>query len=147
MRRLLALAVCLSLSGCTLNDCCSAEIVHEGITETDAEGTPTGAVDARDWALAAGSDGGPVPDGVAVWPAFPNPAVGEAVVRFSVPSAQRVTARLFTQRDRPQAEILDAEMAAGTHELRIPAPPDPGLYRLVIEGEGWSSQGDLQFGR
>ncbi len=61
--------------------------------------------------------------------AFPNPARGETVFRFAVPSTDHVTLRVYNVAGQRVATLIDARLPAGEHSAMFRFPGlAPGMY-------------------
>ena len=67
----------------------------------------------------------------------PNPVFGAATFRFELPAAGHSRLVLFDIAGREVARLIDADMAAGSHEVRIEAKRlAPGLLFARLEAAG-----------
>jgi hypothetical protein len=61
--------------------------------------------------------------------AFPNPARGETVFRFAVPTSDHVTLRVYNVAGQRVATLIDARLPAGEHSALYRFPGlAPGMY-------------------
>ncbi|MCB2212911.1 T9SS type A sorting domain-containing protein [bacterium] len=79
----------------------------------------------------------PEPHSIDVYPAFPNPFNGKALVRLAVATEQQVEARVYNVLGRLVATPLQrSALRAGFHSMTIVADGwASGTYVLVVEGE------------
>lgn len=83
------------------------------------------------------------PAALALEPSRPNPSRGGAAIRFSMPSAGRVSLAIYDLSGRRVRTLLDAALGAGEHEARWDgrdgsgAPDRAGVYwvRLAMDGK------------
>lgn len=69
--------------------------------------------------------------------AFPNPAVGDATVRFSLDRSQRVRITLYDVLGRQVAVVAEGAFGAGEATVPVPTSTLPsGVYVLRLAGEG-----------
>lgn len=81
---------------------------------------------------------------LALMPAVPNPTRGSARIAFQVPAAGQATLRIFDQRGRLVATLLDEHLAAGVYETawsghdKSGRPVAAGIYftRLDVDAGG-----------
>jgi murein DD-endopeptidase MepM/ murein hydrolase activator NlpD len=79
---------------------------------------------------------------------YPNPAVGEALVSFSLPRADRVRLSVFDPAGRLVRQLLDADLPEGAHSVRwdgrdangVGVPSGTYLYRLASPPAGIRSE-------
>ncbi len=79
------------------------------------------------------------PTAFALYQSYPNPARGEVVFSFALPSAANATLELYDIRGRKIATILDEEKAPGIHKVRYDGEMADGVYlyryRLTADNE------------
>lgn len=72
--------------------------------------------------------------------AYPNPAVGAARIRFSLPEAGAVSVAIFDAAGRQVSLLADRPFSAGSHELEWPAATSrsAGVYFVRLRGDGFA---------
>jgi hypothetical protein len=72
---------------------------------------------------------------------IPNPSAGQALIRYTLPAAARVTLAAYDVQGRRVATWLDHEpQSAGTHEVAVRASAwRPGMYLYRLEAGGRSA--------
>ncbi len=98
--------------------------------------------DFSDGAFSVGTTGtgsGDVPEeptSAALLPAYPNPSTGSVVIPFRLPSRQWVALRVYDLLGREVRVLLDGEVGAGLHEVRLDARGlAGGVYLVKMEAE------------
>lgn len=80
------------------------------------------------------------PSAFNLYPAFPNPFNAEAVIRFALPSAERVVVKLFDLRGRELQTLIDDRRPAGLHETVIDAADyASGVYFVRLQAGRFSA--------
>jgi hypothetical protein len=83
------------------------------------------------------------PEQVRLTPPFPNPARQQATVRYEVPSAAKVTLRVFDVLGREVTTLTQKRVDAGRHSERLSTTDlAPGTYlvRLTADGQNQTQQ-------
>jgi len=131
------------------------------ITPTDPNGTIVGAADPSDWGCLGGQPhaSGGVPTGpptqFCLGPAYPNPASGSVVLRFSVPRASQASITVYGQKHGPHSAFVvralaEQMFAAGEYSFQWDGNDDqgarvpPGLYRAVLTTPDGMICGDIE---
>jgi hypothetical protein len=88
--------------------------------------------------LPTSGEPGAAPAAFALAPNYPNPFAASTTIRYALPEAASVTLTIYDLLGRPVRTLVDAEQAAGTHEVRwdgtaasgAPSAAGVYLYRL-----------------
>jgi hypothetical protein len=80
---------------------------------------------------------------------IPNPSAGQALIRYTLPAAARVTLAAYDVQGRRVATWLDHEpQSAGTHEVAVRASAwRPGMYLYRLEAGGRSATRKMIVGK
>lgn len=84
-----------------------------------------------------GAADGPAASRLGLGTPHPNPTSGRAVVRVKLAEAARVTVTVVDGRGRTVLRVADGPMAAGSHDVAVPAQGlAPGTYFVAVDAAG-----------
>ncbi|HYG68334.1 MAG TPA: T9SS type A sorting domain-containing protein, partial [Anaeromyxobacteraceae bacterium] len=85
----------------------------------------------------ASASSGAVPEALALLPATPNPARGQATLRFTQPEAGHVRLAVYDAIGREVAVLVDGSVEAGVHEAALDGGALPaGVYVVRMTAGG-----------
>ncbi|MEZ4694902.1 MAG: tail fiber domain-containing protein [Rhodothermales bacterium] len=115
-----------------------ARVLSENGIEIDLESLSSTGVDGND----SSEDGGEI-GGLRLDANYPNPASRTTSIRFELPENQHADLAIFDLTGRKVSQVVDADMAAGPHEISWDVSSLPSgvyFYRLVAGGDTRSAK-------
>jgi len=129
------------------------EIDISGITETDTEGNVLGG-DLTDWCYTSSKNAdGIIPDEYAFYPAYPNPNCGTVTLAYDLPQQDSIHIYIIDTSGSVVTELVNETQDAGSYELTWEHESlgghitDGGMYRAVMDCDGFECTGDIQSAR
>lgn len=144
----LACAILIMLATCDRSSEPVEDYHFVGITQTDATGVTIGSPDADDWCESSVGPGN-IPNQYALWPAFPNPAVGSITVRFGLPVVDSVEVYILAWPERKVRSLVNGSRSAGSFGITWDLRDDdgdllkPDIYRCVMRTGTFICHGDI----